>query len=79
MELARKCNETIKDLVTKYNSLNKNYSLCLSYLKQYREACEAALEETQSRYRILIYVITGIAMAFMAAFYIYGRRKYGIT
>jgi len=79
MELARKCNETIKDLVTKYNSLNKNYSLCLNYLKEYREACEAALEETQFRYRMLIYVITGIAMAFMAAFYIYGRRKYGIT
>ena len=79
MEFARRCNETIKDLVTKYNSLNKNYSLCLNYLKEYREACEAALEETQFRYRMLIYVITGIAMAFMAAFYIYGRRKYGIT
>jgi len=78
MELARKCNETIKDLVSRYNSLNKNYSLCLNYLKQYREAYEEALEETQFRYKMLIYLETGIAMAIILAIYVYAR-KHGIS
>ena len=78
LELARKCNETIKGLVTKYNSLKENYSLCLDYLRQYREACEAALEETQFRYRILIYLEAAIAMAIIFAIYVYAR-KHGIS
>ena len=58
--------------------MKENYSLCLDYLRQYREACEAALEETQFRYRILIYLEAAIAMAIILAIYIYAR-KHGVS
>ena len=35
LELGEKCNQTIRDLVNKYNNLSANYSLCLDYLARY--------------------------------------------
>ena len=35
LELGRKCNQTIRELVEKYNDLNANYSLCRKYLAKY--------------------------------------------
>ena len=73
----------VEDLEDRLHLLAKAYNESLTKMatiyNQHIKACRKALEETQFRYQLLICAITGIAMAFMAAIYIYGRRKYGIT
>ena len=62
--LAKAYNESLTKMATVYN--------------QHIKACQKALEETQFRYQILIYAITGIAMAMILAIYMYAR-KHGVS
>jgi len=72
----------VEDLEDRLHLLAKTYNESLTKMatvyNQHIKAYQKALEETQFRYQILIYAITGIAMAIILAIYVYAR-KHGIS
>ena len=68
----------VEDLEDRLHRLAKAYNESLTKMATVYNQHIKALEETRFRYQLLICAITGIAMAFMAAIYIYAR-KHGVS
>jgi len=67
LELGEKCNQTIRDLVEKYNDLNANYSLCREYLNKYYGEAQW--------FKMWTLIITATAITGLIAYYLYVTRR----
>ena len=66
LELGKRCNQTIRDLVKKYNDLNANYSLCREYLTKYYNDARW--------FRMWVWIMTAVGMASVTVVYLLARR-----
>ena len=66
LELGEKCNQTIRNLVNEYNSLNANYSVCLDYLAMY--------QRNANWFKMWTWIMAATALIFVLITYLVMKR-----